>query len=80
MIYRDEQVDLLVVDCSLNLVDYNGHLINHRPAHKHLPSLVRVWFFSLDSIRTGSFFSAAGLQRWHMTPSSARLWNGGEKW
>ena len=79
MIYRGEKFNPLVVDCSLNLVNYNGHLINHGPMHKYLPSSVQVWFFSLDNIHTGSCFSTVGLRMWPMTPSSMQLWNGGEK-
>ena len=38
-VYRDEQVDSLVVDCSLNLVNHYDHLIDQMPTHIILPLL-----------------------------------------
>ena len=60
MIYKDEQVDPLEVDCSLNLSNIKGVLTDHRPAHKHL--LLQREQYSYVAHRL--LFSVNDLQRW----------------
>ena len=70
MIYRDEQVDPLEVDYSLDLANPKGVLTDHRTAHKHLllhheqsSDVAHKILFSMNDLqrwRTGSFLSATG--------------------